>query len=256
MDIQQVKKGSALTAVTEMNTDQYALLTDKNGALTKISKDNLATAVFGSVPKNLMYDNILIMYYDKSSNYPRQVHLDQWTSLQNNGEIACGVVVTEGDKSIVVAPTQAEETLYWASANISGGGVTTSDRRVAFKDWEGEANTKAQIQHAECADVAYAPGFCAAYQRVNANGKGLTAGKWWLPSSGELNMIWNHINGINYAISLITGGVKIPFEAHWSSTEASTTGAWYQNFVSSYGNLYYYNKATYKYRVRPVSAYQ
>jgi hypothetical protein len=183
------------------------------------------------------------------------VHLDQWPSLQNNGEIACGVVVTEGGKSIVVAPTQAEEALYWASANISGG-VTTGSKRVAFNDWEGEANTAAQIKHAECADVAYAPGFCAAYQRVNANGKGLTAGMWWLPSSGELNMIWNHINGINYAISLITGGVKIPFEAHWSSTEYSATGAWLQNFLASIGYLGSDAKSTGRYRVRAVSAYQ
>jgi hypothetical protein len=134
--------------------------------------------------------------------------------------------------------------------------VTTSNRRTAFNDWEGEANTKAQIQHAECADVAYAPGFCAAYQRVNANGKGLTAGMWWLPSSGELNMIWNHINGINYAISLITGGVKIPFEAHWSSTEGSATTAWYQNFYASNGLLSSHPKSTFRYRVRAVSAYQ
>ncbi len=242
--------------VTTLADSQRVVLTDSNGALNSISGANLRSYIQNGINPNLMYDNILIMYYDKSGNYPRQVHLDQWPSLQNNGEIACGVVVTEGDKSIVVAPTQSEEALYWASANISGGGVTTSNRRVAFNDWAGEANTAAQIQHAECADVAYAPGFCAAYQRVNANGKGLTAGMWWLPSCGESNMIWNHIHGVNYAISLITGGVQIPFEAHWTSTEGSATNAWYHYFNASYGNLYYYTKSSYRFRVRAVSAYQ
>jgi hypothetical protein len=69
-------------------------------------------------------------------------------------------------------------------------------------------------------------------------------------------MIWNHINGINYAISLITGGVKIPFEAHWSSTEYSATYAWYQYFHASIGHLNLHTKSTYRNRVRAVSAYQ
>jgi hypothetical protein len=221
--------------------------------LTKISKDNLATAVFGDVPKNLMYDNILIMYYD-SDDWARMVHLDAWPALQEKGKLAIGVVITEGDKKLVVA-TQGTQ-LYWSSAYVTAGGKMTTSRREAMADWAGEANTAAQITHSECAGVDYAPGYCANYSRVNSAGYGLKAGKWWLPSSGQLDMIWRHINGLNYALSLINDADQIPWEWHWSSTEFSSTHAWHQGFVSSYGYLDGGNKATGKFRVRPVSAYQ
>lgn len=249
------KGAGSLTTVTTMDKTQFAILTDANSAATKISKENLISEMREGVDKNLAYSNILIMYHDKSSNYPRMVHLDAWPSLQSDGEIADGVVISEGGKVLVVAPTQAEDYLPWGSAQISGGGVTTSNMRQALNDFAGESNTAAQIKHSELSGDGYAPGFCAAYSRTNANGRGLTAGKWWLPSSGELNMIWAHIDQLNYAISLITGGVAIPSEWHWSSTEYSSSIAWSQFFDRTYGRLYNYTKAG-KLRVRAVSAYQ
>ena len=53
-----------------------------------------------------------------------------------------------------------------------------SDRLTALDDWTGKASTAAQITHTECSSASYAPGFCAQYSRVNANGKGLTAGRF------------------------------------------------------------------------------
>lgn len=206
---------------------------------------------------NDIFDNIFIMYHRKSDNYPLMVKPYKWSALQTAGEISDGVVVVEGGKILVVAPTQAPTTLLWSSAALAGGGFTTSDRVTAMNDWSGKTNTAAQIA-ASKADaitntVDYAPGFCNLYSRVNSNGYGLTAGKWWLPSEGELMMIYANMRRINYALSLIAGATLLTESWYWSSTEYSSTYAWYLYLLD--GNMYITTKAVNEGYVRAVSAF-
>ena len=200
---------------------------------------------------NAMNDGVFIMFHRKSDDYPLAVKPDKWASYQNSGEIAEGVMVVEGGKILVVAPTEA--TLYWSSAAVSAGGKTTTDRETALNDWTGKTSTAAQITHNECKTESYAPGFCASYERVNANGQGLTAGKWWLPSLGELMMIYANMRKINYALSLINGATQLAETWYWSSTESSATKAW--GLYLSYGYAGNFAKDTYQTMVRPVSAF-
>lgn len=208
----------------------------------------------GFKTSELVMDNVFIMYHRKSDNFPIMIKPEKWAIYQNRGEIANGVAIVDGGKILVVAPTEADSAgLLWSSAVVSGGGKTTTDRLVAFDDWSGKANTAAQITHAECSGAEYAPGFCAQYSRVNANGKGLTAGKWWLPSVGELMMIYANMNKINYCLSLIEGATQLVETNYWSSTEYNTNSEW--NLTLSTGTVTYGNKTVYKFRVRPVSAF-
>jgi hypothetical protein len=247
----KTKTLGTVTTVTSMNTSQYIPLTDGSGNVTKITLANLKAALLGGLNLNAMNDGVFIMFHRKSDNYPLAVKPDKWASYQNSGEIAEGVLVVEGGKMLVVAPTEA--TLYWSSAAVSAGGKTTSDRLTALDDWAGKTSTAAQITHNECKTESYAPGFCASYSRTNANGKGLTAGRWWLPSLGELMMIYANMRKINYALSLINGATQLAETAYWSSTEDSATHAWPLNLY--YGYAYRTTKATNQYRVRPVSAF-
>ena len=202
------------------------------------------------VPK-IATDGVFIMFHRKNDNYPLMVKPDKWASYQSSGEIAEGVVVVEGGKILVVAPT--ETSLHWSSAAVSGGGKTTTDRLTALDDWAGKANTAAQITHAECQGVSYASGFCAQYSRANANGQGLTAGKWWLPSLGELMMIYANMRKINYALSLIEGATQLAETWYWSSIEYNVTNAWL--LTLNEGSAGYYTKAVGQGRVRAVSAF-
>lgn len=197
-------------------------------------------------------DGVFIMFHRKSDDFPLMVKPDKWASDQSRGEIAEGVVVVEGGKILVVAPT--ETALTWSSAAVSGGGTSTDDRLVALNDWNGKSSTAAQIKHPECSGVDYAPGFCAAYERVNANGKGLTAGRWWLPSLGELMMIYANMRKINYALSLVNGATQLSKTGYWSSTELSATYGWYLNLSNGIAGPWT-TKATTQFRVRPVSAF-
>ena len=247
----KTKTLAAVTTVTSMSASQYIPLSDGSGNVTKITLANLKASLLAGLNLNAMNDGVFIMFHRKSDNYPLAVKPDKWASYQNSGEIAEGVMVVEGGKMLVVAPTEA--TLYWSSAAVSAGGKTTTDRLTALDDWTGKTSTAAQITHNECKTESYAPGFCASYERVNANGKGLTAGRWWLPSLGELMMIYANMRKINYALSLINGATQLAETWYWSSTESSATYAW--SLYLSDGTATGYPKAAYQGRVRPVSAF-
>lgn len=251
MATKKTKTLAAVTTVTSMSASQYIPLSDGSGNVTKITLANLKASLLGGLNLNAMNDGVFIMFHRKSDDYPLAVKPDKWASYQNSGEIAEGVMVVEGGKILVVAPTEA--TLYWSSAAVSAGGKTTTDRETALNDWTGKTSTAAQITHSECNTESYAPGFCASYERVNANGQGLTAGKWWLPSLGELMMIYANMHKINYALSLINGATQLAETWYWSSTECSATNAWYLNLTHGGANLS--AKASYQGRVRPVSAF-
>lgn len=217
-----------------------------------VIRDPETISVVGELlPLKDIYDGVFIMFHRKSDDFPLAVKPDKWARHQNSGEIADGVLISEGGRNLVVAPTDAN--LYWSSAAVSGGGTTTSDRLTTLDDFNGKANTASQITHTECQGENYAPGFCSLYSRTNANGKGLTAGKWWLPSVGELMLIYSNMRKINHCLSLIAGATQIPESAHWPSTEFSSTYAWYLDFSS--GVLSWGSKVSTQYRLRPVSAF-
>ena len=249
----QTKKLSGQTVVTTVTSAQKFPLTDTNGNVTLITLANLKTALMGGLNLDALEDGIFIMTHRKSDNYPIMYKPHKWTAQQSAGEVADGVVVVEGGKVLVVAPTESASALNWGSANVAGGGVTTTDRVTAHNDFAGKTNTAAQITHSELSGAGYAPGFCANYSRVNANGYGLTAGKWWLPSLGEMMMIYANMTKINYALSLIEGATQLQEVGYWTSTEYSATYAWSLDLSSGYmGNG---TKAAGTRRVRPVSAF-
>ena len=249
----QTKKLSDQPSVTTVNKGQEFTMTDANGNITHISLANLKAALMGGLDLNALEDGIFVMFHRKNDGFPLMVKPHKWTSLQASGEIAEGVVVVEGGHVLVVAPTESTTTLLWSSAAVSGGGTTTTDRVTAMNDWNGKANTAAQITHSEASGTGYAPGFCHAYSRVNANGQGLTAGKWWLPSMGEMMMICANMTKINYALSLIAGATQLIENSYWTSAESSATAAWILNLGDGY--MLNYTKATNRFRVRPVSAF-
>jgi len=251
MAVKKTKTLAEVATVTNVTAQQFIPLTDGSGNTTKVSLADLRESLLKGLDLNSINDGIFIMFHRNSDNFPLMVKPNNWVGYQNSGEIAEGVVVVEGGKILVVAPTEAA--LHWSSATVSAGGKTTIDRLTALDDWTGRVNTTAQITHTECSGASYAPGFCAQYSRVNSNGKGLTAGKWWLPSLGELMMIYANMRKINYALSLIEGATPVLKDWYWSSTEFSTFGAWYLSF--NYGRVSDTTKSSNKYNVRAVSAF-
>lgn len=231
-------------------------------AVTNASKATMENAIRADIGQ--LYDGMFIMFH-RSDNYPLAVRVNSWTSYQNSGEIAEGVLLVEGGRHLVIAPTEASS-VKWSSkpisdSNTSGsvqisGVTTTGDRITALNDFAGRANTTAIINGSTSSNVtnteAYAAGFCNKYSRTNANGNGLAAGKWWLPSLGEMAMIWANFDKINYALSKISGATQLQENWYWSSTQFSATIAWYLHLSDgTLGNNWKFNHG----RVRPVSAF-
>lgn len=262
-------KFNAQTTVSTINSDQKFPITDANGNITLVSLEVLKKAVAGGLNLNAIEDGIFIMYHRTSDGYPLMVKPYKWPSIEASGEVADGVVVFEGGRHIVVAPTEATA-LPWSSAAVQGDNinygnddnfaaeVTGNNRLAAMLDFNGRQHTDAAIKASSSAHVtntaAYAPGYCRLYSRANSKGKGLTAGYWWLPSVGELLMMYANKLKINYALSLINGAQQLDEYWYWSSTEYGSQGAWGLNFGD--GTLYYwYDKVGDENRVRPVSAF-
>lgn len=257
MAVKKTKKLSAQQVTTTVASGEKFAKVDANGKVTLVDLQHLQSELLGGINLDCMLDNVFIMYHAKNDNTPRLVKLHSWQALQSSGEVADGVAIVEGGKVLVAAPTEASsEGLMWSSAAVSGGATTSNDRVTVINDWGGKANTASIISKSTSAAVtntnAYAPGFCNLYSRANANGKGLTAGKWWLPSVGELLMMFANRAKINYALSLISGATPLTEEGYWSSTESSANQAWYLSLQSGLATN---SKASGKRRVRPVSAF-
>lgn len=232
-------------------------------AITNASKATMEDAIRTDIGQ--LYDGVFIMFHRKEDNYPIAVRVSSWENYQNRGEVAEGVLLVEGGKHLVVAPTEGTKK-KWSSKPVSSsdtsgsvqisGVTTTGDRITTLNDFAGRANTTAIINGSTSSNVTntedYAAGFCNRYSRANANGSGLTAGKWWLPSIGEIMMIWANFDKINYALSKISGASQLEGNLYWSSTQAGSTAAWYLYMANGAVINSYKSNA---YSVRPVSVF-
>lgn len=166
--------------------------------------------------------------------------------------VAVGVWIQEGGKLIIVAKDQQAST-KWATSNVSGG-TTAKGRESAIADMDGRANTSTIIT--TLGDNAPAAKFCHEYypSNVDAANAFVGAGRWWLPSAGELLMIWSHWHEVNRILAQIRGMALDGNQVYWSSTEGSVTNTWCLYY--GLGNFSYgYGTKTSKNSVRPVSAF-
>ena len=168
----------------------------------------------------------------------------------SKASIAVGVWIQEGGKLIIVAKDQQEST-KWVTSNVSGG--TTVKYEAAIADMDGRANTSTIIT--TLGDNAPAAKFCHEYypSNVDAANAFVGAGRWWLPSAGELWMIWSNLREVNRILAQIGGTALNRSQWYWSSTEYSATSAWYLNFAA--GHFGYGTTKESALSVRPVSAF-
>ena len=227
-------QGTTAAAVTS----RIPLLDASGNPIGSDTPDNL----FKKQP--LFTDNVGVAVYE--SDYLRFRQPDEALS---KASIAVGVWIQEGGKLIVVAKDQQAST-KWATSNVSGG-TTAKGREAAIADMDGRANTSTIIT--TLGDNALAAKFCHEYYPSNVDDANafVGAGRWWLPSAGELWMIWSHLIEANHILSQIGGMTLNDYAWYWSSTEHSNSDAWCLHFGA--GRLDFYHKDS-DYRVRPVTA--
>jgi len=165
--------------------------------------------------------------------------------------IAVGAGIIENGRTLIIAKDVT--TAKWATSNVTGGTTAISDRRAAIADFDGRAKTTTILT--TLGDNAPAAKFCNEYypSKVTSSDANMGAGRWWLPSLGEVAMMWAHVRQLNFVLNAI-GGTPIPVGSGWmwSSTEGSAAYAWGLYF--SYGS-FGHNLKTDEVSVRPVSAF-
>ena len=169
--------------------------------------------------------------------------VEEWNSKNNDGVV--GILLIEGEHRIVVALEDSPKNLSWAK-KCELVNQPIGELEDAKFDFNGE-------YYCQKLD---SPDFPAAYYCLNYKKGGRN---WYLPSSGELWMIYNHLEEIQNALSIV-GGQKFDttfddgVPVYWSSTEYSTTYAWY--LYLSVGHLGYDTKVSGINKVRPVSKFK
>ena len=222
----------------------YLRAVDGSGNSVQLSKADIAR-ILGNHAEIMRAGGVLIATRE-SDGYPRFRQIDQAASYKNQ---AVGVAIFEGGHLIIVAKDEAAK--QWATSNVSGGNAAKG-REAALADFAGRSNTDTIVT--TLGANAPAAQYCRGYypSNVEQGDANFGAGRWWIPSAGELFTIWSHLLEVNRAMAAISGTALDRGTWYWSSSELSAAHAWTVDFGT--GALYGGTRA-YEGRVRPVSAF-
>lgn len=231
-------------------------------AITKAS----AASMKAYLEQNLrsLQDGVYIGKIQKES-WGTYMRCDAWqtTSIGISKADADAVVVQHGSTRIGIALTEPSAIMKWGSVQDA--------RSVGYKtsnDWsllDGKTRTAAIMAssyYKNDSPQTYAVAYCYNYSKSHTGDPGgdvsIPAKSWYLPATGELEIIRSHFETINLALQRIKNAGKQQADLlqrtyYWSCVEGSGTHAWRLGF----GNAYRGNdgKVDYSNRVRPVTAF-
>ena len=172
--------------------------------------------------------------------------VEGWNPKNNDGVI--GILLIEDEHQLVVALEDAPEKLTWSE-----------ERKLVNQPIKNTTDAKSDFNGEEYCRNLNSPDFPAAYYCSNYK-KGNRS--WYLPSSGELWLIYRHLEEVQTALSIV-GGKKFVTEwdefapCYWSSTEYSAVYAWGLYLIDgSLGNGYSKVSIRNINKVRPVSNFR
>ena len=169
--------------------------------------------------------------------------VEDWNPRNNYGVV--GILVVEGEHKIVVATEDSPEKLIWSKKR-----ELINEPIEKLEEAESDFNGEIYCRRLDSPDFPAAY-YCKTYNKGGRN--------WYLPSSGELWMIYSHFDEIQNALSIVGGQKLITTWAegvpvYWSSTEGSDTTAWLLYLdngpLGGWGG-----KVSGSGKVRPVSAF-
>lgn len=187
----------------------------------------------------------------------------QTTNIGISRADADAIVVQHGSTRIGIALTEPSAEIKWGSAqNASSVGYQTSS------DWsllDGKTRTAAVMASSYYKNdnpATYAVAYCYKYSKSHTGDPGgdvsIPAKSWYLPASGELEIIRSHFETINLALQCIKNAGKQNVDLlqptyYWSCVEATGEYVLILNFLT--GHRGKYDKVAHSYRARPVTAF-
>lgn len=167
----------------------------------------------------------------------------QTTSIGISRADADAVVVQHDSTYIGIALTEPSAMIWGSVQNASSVGYKTSN------DWsllDGKTRTAAIMAssyYKNDSPSTCAVAYCYNYSKSHTGDPGgdasIPANSWYLPSTGELEIIRSHFETINLALQRIKNAGKqnadlLHESGYWSCVEASGTRAWSLVFSDGY----------------------
>ena len=187
----------------------------------------------------------------------------QTTSIGISKADADAVVVQHGSTRIGIALVEPSAAMKWGSVqNANSVGYQASS------DWnllDGKTRTAAIMAssyYKNDSPQTYAVAYCYNYSKSHTGDPGgdvsIPAKSWYLPATGELEIIRSHFETINLALQRIKNAGKqsadlLQRSYYWSSVENSGTYAWRLYFGD--GDRGANGKGGISGRVRPATAF-
>lgn len=210
-----------------------------------------------------LQDGVYIGKIQKELNYS-YMRCEAWqtTNIGINKADADAVVIQHGGFRIGIALTEPG-TMKWGSVqNTSSIGYQTS------KDWsllDGKARTAAVMASSYYKNddpATYAVAYCYNYSKSHTGDPGgdisIPAKSWYLPATGELEIIRSHFETVNLALQRINNaGMQqvdlLKRDRYWSSVESSGNSAYDLLFSTGYRDST--GKVDTSLLVRPVTSF-
>ena len=188
----------------------------------------------------------------------------QTTSIGISKADADMVVVQHGSTRIGIALEEPSSTMKWGSVqNANSVGYQTSDDWSILDGKTITAAIMASSYYKNDSPQKYAVAYCYNYSKSHMGDPGgdvrIPAKSWYLPATGELEIIRSHFETINLALQRIKNAGKqsadlLQRTSYWSSVEYSGTNALYLSLLTGYRSSS--GKAGAPLRVRPVTAFK
>lgn len=163
--------------------------------------------------------NVSVLLYRKDVSYYYITKNPQY--LLTMPYEALGVLIQEGDKSLIVAVNHSPEKIQFSSTcKVISQEHIVKNYQEGLNDFNGKENTQrilaASSDSCITNTINYPAGYCNLYSRSI-----LLAGQWWLPSLGELLMIHRNRDAINKFLYYIKDSTPIFLNGdwYWTSTE-------------------------------------
>ena len=175
---------------------------------------------------------------------------------------ADAVVIQHGSLRIGIALTEPDAMKWGSVQNDNSVGYQTSS------DWsllDGKTRTAAVMASSYYKNddpATYAVAYCYKYSKSHTGDPGgdvsIPAKSWYLPATGELEIIRSHFETANLALQRIKNVGKqqatlLQRANYWSSVENSGSNAWYLSFNDGFHGSS--DKVGHSLRVRPVTAF-
>lgn len=200
------------------------------------SLETLRGALLPDALMGALFDGVWIVAFCKNTPYNISlVRPDLWDSVKSDYGDPYAVAYRAGGRLMGLALTEAK--LQFGAYNWAN--YTRERWDSAQSLFNGKERTAQWV--AEQPSTEYAPAYCAAYSAGTKTA--FAAGKWWLPSLGELLPVAENAAKINYALNIIgatpLSGNNFPtLNTYWTSNLYVSNGIGAAAYLTSI-NMYF-----------------